>query len=242
MMKKLFIVLAVFVFVAGFAFAQEDATERERDIEFFNMQISVGFPVHWTNGLHDDTFYPSNTATGDNMMEDRSVTANTSIGLALVFNFTKGFGFILDMDMFFGAKLSGFAAPTSDYNSLFGANVFFGPVFYLFNNNGLRIPFAVGAHMYYFADDLWVTELNSNGAWVNRSELQLGAAASLGLQFHFNRSTYMFTNTTVAINFVRMHSRKWFDSVNNVYEEMSCTDMMEINWGVKPSIGLGIKF
>ena len=248
-MKKLSVLLAVFILAAGVAFAQEDngffdePPPPERPIEFFNMEISIGFPVHWTNGKHDDGFYPGNPP--DLMMEDKLVTANTSIGVALVFNFTRTFGLTMDFDFFYGAKLAGFASPTSDYNSLAGANIYIGPLFYIFNNNVLRMPLAFGAHMYYFTDDLWVTDLNSDGAWLNRHEFQFGPFISLGIQFHFSRDIYIFSKTNVAIDLVRMHKIYWIDATDpndRIYDERQCTDVMNINWSLKPSIGLGIKY
>jgi len=247
-MKKLFILLVVFILAASFVYAQEFDDEDaevsgEREIEFLNLEISLGFPVHWSNGLHDDEFYQIiNLATGSNMMDDKSITANTSFGVGLNFNISKSFAVSIDMDIFFGAKLAGFASPTSDYNSIFGINAFVGPTFYLYNNNVLRIPLSVGAHMYYFTDDLWVPEISTQSAWMNRSDLQFGPALSLGIQFHFDNGIYMFTRTQVAIDLVRVHKIEWLNVTVNEYESNECTDIMSINWGIKPVFGLGIKF
>jgi hypothetical protein len=260
-MKKLFVLLVVLILAAGVALAQEEnnnlepvpapaqATSRERPIELFNMEISVGFPVHWTNGRHNQEVYYFNPPDNEIYMEDRTVTANTSIGIAAIFNFTRGFGLALDMDFFFGAKIAGFAAPTSDYVSLAGANIFFGPIFYIFNNNILRIPLGIGAHMYYFQDDLWVPDLavgSTQGAWLNRHEIQFGPAISLGVQFHFSRDIYIFSRTNVAIDLFRMFSRRWYDGVeyrdqiND--EDYYVSEHFSINWLVKPSLGIGIKY
>ncbi|MCL2804743.1 MAG: hypothetical protein FWD26_02275 [Treponema sp.] len=250
-MKKLFFLLAVLMLVTGFIFAQEEEVvevevvevepEKKRKIEWFNLEISVGFPVHWTNGLHNDEFFLFNPPDPI-FMEDKLVTANTSIGIALVMNFGRKMGISLDADFFFGAKLAGFSSPTSDYNSLVGANVFFGPVFYLFNNNVLRVPLTIAGHMYYFADDLWIPELNTpTGAWANRSELQFGASIGFAVQFHFSNNIYIFSRTNVSVDFIRIHSIKWYDGTD--YRDMTCIDLFtEVHWGVKPSIGLGLKF
>jgi len=282
-MKKLFILLAVFILAAGFVFAQEQeiaaeeqaapaatqaqpaqtqpaqtqpqaaaqtqtaqaeeppAEENKRSIELINVEISANFPIHWSNGLHDDTFFQViNAATGSNYMEDKTVTANTSIGIGIVFNFTKIFGINLNFDIFYGAKMAGFSSPTSDYNSLFGMNAFFGPVFYLFNNNTVRIPLAVGAHLYYFNDDIWVPEIATSGAWMNRKDMQFGPAISIGVQFHTNTGLYFFTRTQITIDLVRIHSLDWYNGTE--YEALTCTDIMDVNWGIKPVFGIGIKY
>jgi len=257
-MKRICVLLVAFILATGFVFAQENGeeleltqepeTRRERSIELFNMEISVSFPIHWTNGLHNDEFYRMiNEISEEHMMEDKSVTANTAIGLGLIFNFTRAFGWMLDFDFFYGAKLTGFASPTSDYIGMSGANVFFGPVFYIFNNNVLRLPLSVGAHMYYFTDDLWIPQLDgSTGMWMNRHDLQFGPMVSLGVQFHFSRDIYMFSRTGVAIDLFRTHRIKWYDGHGNAHEFLDDThrhfNEISINWLVKPSLGLGIKY
>jgi len=253
-MKKLFVLLVALILAAGVAFAQENGYDSdfevatERPIEIFNLEISIGFPVHWTNGLHNDEFYRIiNEPSAQNMMEDKSVTANTAIGLATIFNFTRTFGWKLDLDFFYGAKLQGFSQPTSDFIGLSGANIFFGPVFYIFNNNVLRLPLAVGFHMYYFTEDLWVPQLNNaatpnGGLWMNRSDVQFGPAVSLGVQFHFNRDLYMFSKTGVAIDLFRVHRIKWYDGDDFWDEDHRHFNDISVNWSIKPSLGLGIKY
>ncbi|MCL2800324.1 MAG: hypothetical protein FWD28_01015 [Treponema sp.] len=190
-MKKLSVLLVVLILTTGFVFAQENGSGREREIEFVNVEFSFGFPVHWTNGIHDDALYLAMPNLGE-MMSDKTVTVNTAFGIALTLNFTKTFGFMLDADMFFGAKLTGFANPTSDFNSLFGANLTIGPVFYLINTDVLRIPLVIGAHAYFFADDLWIPiDNNGDGTWLNRTDLQIGASISLGVQYHFDNNIYI---------------------------------------------------
>ena len=247
-MKKLLVLLLAFALSAGFVFAQEEVetappAPAPMKTEFFNMEISIGFPVHWTSGIHDDTFYPFHPP--NSLMEDRTATANTSIGFSMNFNFTSVFGIVLDMDFFYAARLAGFSNPTSDYASLTSANILFGPVFYLFNNNILRIPLAFGVHMFYYGDDIWMPELDSaappgSGMWMNRNELQFGLGMYLGIQFHFNKDLYIFSRTNVAIDLMRFHSIKGWDGTD--YFERECDDMWDIHWTVKPTIGIGIKY
>jgi len=227
-MRKLCFLLAVFL-VAGAAFAQENE-KKELGFERINLEVNIGFPVHWTNGVHDDS---------GNVIEDKSVTVNTAIGIATTFNFTRTFGLILDTDFFVGAKLAGYASPTSDYISLSGANMFIGPVFYLYNSGALRIPFGVGVHLNYFADDLWVPQLGAAGAWLNRQEFQVGTGVSIGIQYHFDSGVYIFSRTNVAIDFLRMHS--WSGSDGTDYNGTLHTDLAP-DWIVKPTLGIGIKF
>jgi len=253
-MKKIAVLLIVFVLTAGLSFAQE-----EREIELINVELGLGFPVHWSKGIHNDTFYIFNSGYKNpddtkGFGEDITVTANTSFGVGITFNFTRIIGLSIDGDFFFGGKLAGFSAPTSDYISLFGANVFLGPTFYVYNDNKLRIPLSVGVHMYYFADDIWVPELNAStpetgkGAWLNRTDLQLGAVLSIGVQFHFNSGIYVFSKTQVALDFVRFHSIKgWYTTdVSNaasfVYNDKMDIVHLGVNWGIKPVIGIGITY
>jgi len=269
-MKKLSFLLIVFILAAGFVFAQEETQTAEAEstepakpeppkTEFFNLEVTIGFPVHWTTGLHDNEFYPYVPVDANGIsskMEDRFASANTAIGFALNFNFSRVVGLVIDFDFFYAAKLNGLSTAESDYIALAGFNAFMGPVFYLFNNNILRIPLAIGFHLYYFNDDVWVPDLSgpNTGAWMNRDELQFGAGAYLGIQFHFSRDLYIFSRTSVSIDLVRMHTVKGYfmrnddpanpGTVTSVaeYVERSHTDILNLHWNVKPTIGVGIKF
>ncbi|MDR2313252.1 MAG: hypothetical protein LBE02_01805 [Spirochaetaceae bacterium] len=228
-MKKI-IALAALVFAAGLAFAQEDAAPAEEKPEKFDLEVTVGFPIHWTNADHRDSglFY-----------EDKTVTANTALGLSLLFNFTRKLGFTLDTDFFFGGKIMGFASNNSNYNSLFGANVLLGPVIYLYNGNFLRIPLAFGAHLYYFSDDLWEPAIAGDGDWIKRQDLQIGPGAYLGIQFHFNKNIYIFSRTSVAVDVFR-----WYKANTTIAgSSNSDTDIeFAFGWTVTPVIGIGVKF
>jgi len=265
-MKRLFVLLMVLILATGVAFAQEEnnnqedasALERtpepqkERSIEPFNFEISIGFPIHWSNSNHNRDIYLFNPDDTEIMMPDKTVTANTSIGVAFIYNISRAFALSLDADFFYGAKLEGFSASRSDHVALSGANVFFGPTFYLFNNNILRVPLGVGAHFYYFQDDLWVPVIdgdpdNLSGSWINRHEFQFGPALSLAVQFHFSRDIYLFSKTSVAIDLLRRHTVRWYDGINEEYRDVfengeKWHQDFGVNWLVKPSLGIGIKY
>jgi len=231
-MKKLCI-LAAAILVAGMAFAQTTKAQGELGTERISLEVNVGFPVHWTNGMHDDPMYE------DNMIEDKMVTANTAIGLAATFNFNRRFGVTLDSDFSFGGKLAGYASPTSDYISLSGINLFLGPVLYLYNNGAFRVPLTLGFHMYYFGDNLWIPNLGTEGAWMGRNDFQFGPGLSIGVQYHFNTGIYMFSRTNATIDFIRAHSMKWSDGTELTKENHSD---ISPNWSIKPSLGIGVKF
>ena len=238
-MKKLLIVLGVLILVSGISFAQEERGNfYQEEKGNFNVELSYGFPVHWSNGLHDDSFYAKNPVD----QPDKTVTANTSIGLGFAYSISNRISINLDTDFLFGARLAGFANPTSDYNSIFGANAFIGPVFNLYNSGSLKIPLGIGMHFSYFADEIWLPEtdvLGSDGDWIKRQDFQLGPGLFLGIQYHFSNSLYIFSRTNVAIDIFRLHSikgAKGSDYINEKHTEFAA------NWVVKPSLGVGIRF
>jgi len=238
-MKKLLVLLAVAVLVTGFAFAQEsgsnDQAGEERTIEFFNAEINVGFPIHWANGRHDGDVV-------DTLNDDKTVTANTAIGVGIVFNFTNKVGLIMDADFFYGATLLGESSSSSHYVGLSGANIYLGPLFYLYNNNTFRIPLMAGFHMYYFSDELWFPTIDgASGSWISASEFQFGLAFSLGLQFHFNSGVYLFSRTNVSLDFIRLHYADGLvGGEQHSYYHLDLFD--NVSWHVKPAIGIGISF
>jgi len=254
-MKKLIALPIILILAAGICFAQVNTSTTEpKAIEKFDLEITAGFPVHWTNARHGQDFYWFNPSYA---MEDKSVTANTAIGFSMNYNFNKAIGINLDTDFFYGAKLSGFSNPTSDHISMFGTNILLGPVFYLYNSNLLRIPLTVGCHMYYFSDDLWMPNLvgydpqnpvspNTDGYWVNRRELQIGPGITLGVQFHFTDSIYIFSRTNIVMDFFRWHQIDYIaddgsGAGTNTAQSKSETETV-VSWGIKPVLGIGIKF
>jgi len=266
-MKKFFVLFAVLILAAGLCFAQEQEAPELPKPEKFDLEISAGFPVHWTNAEHDETFYYFHNRKNDYLdptQLDKTVTANTAFGAALLWNFGRKVGLTIDYDFFYAARVAGFSNPTSDYNSMFGQNLLIGPVFFLYNSPFLRIPLAIGAHMYYFSDELWIPYLDPNtpapvGYWIKRKEFQFGPGIYLGVQFHFNNSIYIFSRTNVSIDIFRWHQIKWIvDDLEttppppgttpppvtgaNYTNETNTHTELSVSWGVKPTLGIGIKF
>ncbi|GHV86083.1 hypothetical protein AGMMS50230_16910 [Spirochaetia bacterium] len=226
-MKKL-LLLAALILVVGLCFAQDNGEEAAAPAkpERLDLELSAGFPVHWTN-----------IADKHQGLDEREVTANTALGVSLLFNFSRKFGLTLDTDFFYGGEVAGLSGSSSQSGSLFGANVLLGAVIYLYNGSFLRIPLAIGGHMYYYSEDLWIPDLGGPQAnWVKTRDLQVGPGASLGVQFHFNDSIYIFSRTNVAVDIFRWHTAKGV-GVPSVSE----TELI-LGWEVKPSVGLGIKF
>ena len=232
MMKKLFL-LAALILIAGLCFAQngEAAAEQEKP-ELFDLEITIGVPVHWTNSPITHGFYSSADDT------DKVVTANTAIGVALLFNFGRKIGFTLDTDFFFGSDVMGHTNPYSSSSTLFGANVLLGPVIYLYNGSFLRIPLALGVHMSYWSSDAWVQIGTPATGWIKTRDLQFGPGAYIGIQFHFNNNLYIFSRTNVAVDIIRWHGI--MTSTGNFGHENGFE--LAIAWQVKPAIGVGIKF
>jgi len=254
-MKKLIALPVILLLAAGLCFAEDNEAEYEiPQIERLDLEIYAGFPVHWTNAKHDQRFYWFNPGYA---MEDKSVTANTAIGLSITYNFNKNIGINLDSDFFYGAKLAGFSNPSSDYISMFGTNIHIGPTFYLYNNDYLRIPLTVGAHFYYYSDDLWMPNLvgfdpqnpssqSTAGFWANRRDFQFGPVMSLGIQFHFNENIYIFSRTNVSLDLLRWHQVCYITddgTGNDTYTAKTKSETeFAVSWGVKPVLGIGIKF
>jgi hypothetical protein len=245
-MKKLFILLAIFILVSGLCFAQIEAAPPAGGgaagangganggapalpkPELFDLEISVGYPVHWTNAEHDKEFYTFYHQVYTQL--DKPVTANTSIGIALLWNFSRKVGFTIDYDFFYSTRMQGFSAAMSDSVSLFGMNALVGPTFFIYNGTFLRVPLAIGAHVYYYSDELWQPYLNParqpsdpdtgqpvplvvDGFWMQRRDFQVGPGVSLGAQFHFNNNIYFFMKTSVAIDIYRWHQIRWIQDV-----------------------------
>jgi hypothetical protein len=231
-MKK-FVLLMTLILAAGLVFAQEETAAPVPDV--FDLEINMGFPIHWSNSLQE----------GDNpsqIFEDTTVSANTALGLALLLNF-KRIDFVLDTDFFYGARTTGIASNDSDGNSLLGANALLGPVFYLHDGNSLRIPLAIGGHLYYHSEELWVPAVSgpTGGQWIKQQDIQVGFGVYLGIQFHFNDKIYIFSRANVAIDIFRWHKTRGIlagATTNDNVAEMGFISA----WGVKPVIGIGVKF
>ena len=249
-MKKLVLLLALFL-IAGLCFAQYDNNEDVEEeyvppkIEFLNVELSIGVPVHWTTSEapHID-FYD-----GKNNGMDRTVTASTSIGFAVNMNITRRFGFVIDFDVFVGSDVMG-NTPTDSYShSLFGMNALVGPVIYLYNGTFLRIPLALGLHLYYWSADHWdfLTINGDEGTWLKTQDFQLGPGLYLGIQFHFNRNMYIFSRTNVAIDMYRNHraTGRGYNADTDSYQDINVQHkdpVMEFGWKIKPAVGIGVKF
>ena len=258
-MKKLIVLPMIFILASVLCFAQ--ATESKTagsapalpEIEKLDLEIYAGFPIHWTNTKHDQDFYWFNP---DPIMEDKSVTANTSIGISITYNFLDFMGVNADFDFFYSSKMAGFSNPSSDYISLFGINMNLGAVFYLYNSNSIRIPLTVGAHFYYYSDDFWMPNLvgapatpgggtpsPSSGFWINRSDFQLGPVFSLGIQYHFNENIYIYNRTSVSLDLLRAHQVKYIEDDGSARTAQTRASVeVAVSWSVKPVLGVGIKF
>jgi hypothetical protein len=236
--KLLFLVM---VLVTGFCFAQgeenEAKEENETKPESFDLEITIGVPVHWTNSPLNHRFYQTGAID-----TDKVVTANTAIGVAMLFNNSnRKSGFAIDIDFFFGSDLMGQTRNDSYSNGLFGFNALMGPVIFLFNGDFLRVPLAIGAHIYYWSSDSWYSsQVGTNGAWMKTRDLQIGPGVYLGIQLHFNKDFYFLSRINVAVDLYRWHQ---IMSVDNLGVEVNRIELeTAISWAVKPTIGIGIKF
>ena len=256
-MKKL-ILASVLVFVAGLCFAQEEGAPQEtadaqevadqtivaqvaatQEVsEKMNMEVSVGISVHGTKSPTPHKF-PGGDAT------DRSITTNTVVGFGMTFAVHKFVGLTLDTDLFFGGEMGGSSGLQSSSTSLFGANVLFGPSFYLYKYRTLRIPMAVGAHMSYWDSTTWIPSLNAATApgsgWLRLNDLQVGLGISVGINFYFTHNAYMISRANIALDLFRWHRMRQSVGTGAAIVDESHQELA-VGWGVKPTIGLGMKF
>jgi hypothetical protein len=226
-MKKLFSLAIVLVFAAGFCFAQEESEGKTK--HEFDLEITAGLPIHWTNFDYDNGVD----------LPSKLVVADTAFGVAGTFNFNKRFGLTLEADLSFAGAINGWAGNGSDYNSIFTANALLGPVIYIYNGNYLRIPLAFGIHAFYYSDSLWVPALSATNNWIKRTDLELGVGTYIGIQFHFNENLYIVSKTNVNFDLYRIAKTKGGDATTD-YSDSDTG--FAFSWGVKPTLGLGIKF
>ncbi|MDR0494738.1 MAG: hypothetical protein LBG95_03820 [Treponema sp.] len=260
-MKKT-ILMAVLVLCAGLCFAQEgEAAQSENaqttsvqpadvetdntqttdaqtvNTEKFNMEVTVGVSVHSGNSPSPHEFAGNSTAM------DKTVTADTMLGFAMTFPLHQFVGLTLDADFFFGNEKITQSASQSSSISFFGTNVLFGPIFYLYKYYTFRIPLAVGAHIYYWDSNAWISTLNAANAsgtgWLRNNDLQVGVGMSVGIHFYFTHNAYMISRANVDMDFFRWHKTRLFNGTN-VADESEAE--LAIGWGIRPTIGLGMRF
>ena len=253
-MKKLLVLLAALLLVAGVAFAQEEELVAERFNEFFAIELGMGFPFHWTNDWHTEWWYGVENSIGPQKGEIKVLTSNVAFDIGMVFNFSRFFGLAINFDVFYGGKNQNFIGDTAGYeywrhiayNSSFGLNAFIGPRIYLYNDRVLRIPFGFGAHLYYFVEDLSiingvsVSDSEPIEGFLNITDVQLGPALTLSIQFHFNQSIYIFSGFTFSVDMFR-----WHHEVGTGFDGATTADYFDprrFHWGLKPQIGVGLKF
>lgn len=241
-MKKLLILLVMFT-LAFAVFAQEAETEAPAQEpaaaaadeaplpptgtgKGFVLEVTANVPVHWTDA---EDHGPG--------LEDKTVSTATSLGLALNFNFSRKWGFIIDADISYMRGLYGDPATTSTFGSLMTANVLLGPVVYLYSGNYLKVPLAFGVHYYFYAMDYWDGTVGST--WYKTSDHQFGPGLYIGVQFHFNKNLYIVSRTTLSVDIARYHTRK--DGAGGVVTSLNEFELIAA-FGIKPTIGMGIKF
>jgi hypothetical protein len=254
-MKK-FVFLAVLILAAGLCFAQNDGKTKAPappKPEKFSLEVTLGVPIHWTNSplkhqsisLAVTPTPPPSTSTTSKIDTDKTVTANTAIGAALLFNYSRLVGFTVDMDFFFGSDIMGSSHTDSYTSSFFGANVFIGPIIYMYYWNFLRIPLGFGIHVNYWSSEYWTASFgNADASLVKATDLQVGPGFYLGIQFHFNNSLYIFSRTNVAIDLFRWHEFTYSGGASSspVKETQTHDAEFIVAWQIKPTIGVGIKF
>jgi len=238
-MKKLIFALA-FVLLAGLCFAQEEGfvpePALESESENLNIEVLVGISVHSTKGPTAHDFL-------EGASTDKVMTSNTMVGFAMTFALQHFVGLTLESDLFFGGEMTGQSNLRSASISLFGANVLFGPVIYLYKYRTFRIPLTVGAHMSYWDSTTWLPTLNTaavpGAGWLRYNDVHAGIALAVGIHFYFTHNAYMISRATVAVDMYRWHRMRVSDGA--AISDASESEFA-VGWGIKPTIGLGLKF
>jgi len=226
-MKKLLVILTMLTLAVSL-FAQEEgeqAAPSGKPKKEFDLEITAGVPIHWTNTEHSP-------------WEEKNVVGSVSLGLALVFNFNQKIGLTIDSDFSFVQSLYGDPSITSSYYSQVAANILIGPVVYLYNGSFLRIPLAFGVHGFYYNNDHWDKAVGATD-YYNYTDYQFGPGIYIGIQFHFNNNIYILTRTNVNYDIARYYTSKV--GIGGVASSDSEFKLIGA-WSVKPVIGLGIKF
>jgi hypothetical protein len=215
-MKKLVVVL-VLLLVMFSAFAAD-----------ISLEGSLNIPNMYQHLYLDD---PSDYST-------KTVYQATAAGGAVVFDFTGVFGIGVWADLFqsqveYAADL-GYPATQGDYSGLIGSNILVGPVFYVFRQGGLRIPFVVGFHMFLVSTDSFSgSTVAPHGL---TSWFELGVGISGALQYRFDNRTYIFSRLQISWDFWGSAKTKVGKDVDSVYSDTLNT------FGIDPSFGVGITF
>lgn len=201
----------------------------------FEVQLSASVPVHFANGKEESGH-----------IEDKTDLAAIALGMGFMFNLTERVGFGLFEDVSFGRKLFGTSPTDSDFYSLFTSDTLLAPVFNIYDSQRLKVPFGIGLHFLYFAGDHWEpnylnSSLTSPGIYNLRKEklFQLGLGTFLGLEYYFTQTLYMLASTTMYFDIFNHRNLEVGVGNNNVSDSWSSWG---IHWGVKPTLGIGIRF
>jgi hypothetical protein len=167
---------------------------------------------------------------------------NTSAGEASMRSFSVGFAGVSPINDFIGfgayfdvvfpqelkATTGGATVTTkpSDYNSIFGTEMVFGPVFTVYQKGKIRIPAAVGIH-YIF--------LGSNTGPVLTTGWEFGLGGNIGCEYHFTEKWYAVGRVTVNWDFYAITRIE--TAYGTVTDSGTFTGV-----GFAPQIGFGYKF
>lgn len=155
----------------------------------------------------------------------RTVINGLAAGLALTIKFPRYMGITFEGDVAFNKVLSGEPDPGSLSSIIMSANGFLGPILYAYDGENLKVPFAAGAHYFYSSHSYW--DGANITSWEEIASHQIGFGVYLGVQYHFNERLYLLSRVTISYDIVRYDA----DGISFVR-----------SLGVKPAIGIGVKF
>jgi hypothetical protein len=112
-----------------------------------------------------------------------------------------------------------------DYDSLFGVDMLLGPVFTLYSAGRVKIPLAVGLHLFL---------LTSSTEAVSMIGFEFGAGANISVEYHFNSRVYMFGRVQGTWDFYTANTIT--TAQQSVSDSGSLTGLC-----VNPNLGIGFR-
>ena len=112
----------------------------------------------------------------------------------------------------------------SDFDYIFGTDMLLGPVFVAYQHNNFSLPISAGLHLYMLSFVLNTSSLLN---------FSFGLGANVTGQYYINKNLYLLARAQVTFDFFSISNSSVLG--DGVYAWLS-------NWGLLPSVGIGLQF